>query len=277
MSHRIHRLLALALAAVVVTHTGCAGNGEGLDANGRPLDESPGPDGPLVADFDSIQEHVFTPICTVCHAGGSAPQGLRLDAASSYDSLVGVPSSEVPSLARVEPGDPDGSYLVQKLEGNASVGERMPRGGPYLDQATIAVIRQWITDGAQRSSSVSQQKPFAVAMTSPASGDRLTEAPATLIVGFTHELDQSRIDATTVTLERVADAGAPVVALPVELRVGAGNPAALLVTPRETLAPGHYRLRLLTSAFMDLAGGRVAGGAAEEAMPAVEFTVGDAP
>jgi len=52
-----------------------------------------GSGGPLTADFASIQEHVFTPICTACPAGGGAPQGLRLDATNSYALLVGVPSN----------------------------------------------------------------------------------------------------------------------------------------------------------------------------------------
>lgn len=124
------------------------GSGEGLDANGRPLSEGGGGSGTLTASFASIQANVFTPRCTGCHAGASAPAGLRLDAASSYALLVGVSSAEVPSLQRVAPGRPDDSYIVHKLEGRAAVGARMPFGGPYLDDATIAVIRQWIAAGA---------------------------------------------------------------------------------------------------------------------------------
>ena len=124
------------------------GSGEGLDSNGRPLVPGGADSGALQATHTSIQEHVFTPICTVCHAGGGAPQGLRLDASNSYAMLVGVPSVEVPGVLRVAPGRPDDSYIVQKIEGHAAVGARMPYGGPYLDDATIAVIRQWIAAGA---------------------------------------------------------------------------------------------------------------------------------
>jgi hypothetical protein len=127
----------------------CGGSGEGLDSNGRPIESGGASAQPLTADFQSIQDHVFTPICSVCHSGAGAPQGLRLDAANSYSLLVGVPSTEVPSVQRVAPGNPDNSYVIQKLEGHASVGARMPFGGPYLDSATIAVIRQWITGGAK--------------------------------------------------------------------------------------------------------------------------------
>jgi hypothetical protein len=130
---------------------GCGGgSGEGLDSNGRPVGESGDGGGPLQPSFASIQANVFTPICTGCHAGAAAPVGLRLDAGSSYDLLVGVASGEVGSLQRVNPGNPDASYLIQKLEGRAAVGVRMPFGGPYLDDATIAVIRQWIAAGAPR-------------------------------------------------------------------------------------------------------------------------------
>ena len=138
---------ACLLAATLLAACG-GGSGEGLDNNGRPIDPGGDGSGPLSANFSSIQFHIFTPICSVCHAGGSAPQGLRLDASNSYGLLVGVSSNEVPSLKRVAPGNPDDSYIIQKIEGHAAVGARMPYGGPYLDAATIAVIRQWIADGA---------------------------------------------------------------------------------------------------------------------------------
>jgi len=135
--------LALSLAA-------CGGSGEGLDAGGRPLQPDASGDGPPNASFASIQARVFTPICTVCHAGAAAPQGLRLDSTNSYTALVGVGSTEAGPRLRVAPGKPDESYLIDKLEGHASSGARMPLGGPYLDASTIALIRRWISDGALR-------------------------------------------------------------------------------------------------------------------------------
>ena len=106
-------LLISLLCSVIV---GCtAGSGEGLDVSGRPLNE--GGDVPLAATLASIQANVFNPSCIVCHAGASAPQGLRLDAASSFTNLVGVASRQDSSFLRVSPGEPDLSYLIQKLEG----------------------------------------------------------------------------------------------------------------------------------------------------------------
>jgi hypothetical protein len=51
----------------------------------------------------------------------------------------------------VIPGDPDNSYLVQKLEGTQGIiGQRMPRtGGPYLTSGQMLVIRRWIQLGAR--------------------------------------------------------------------------------------------------------------------------------
>lgn len=145
--HRTCRSWSGAVLAIALAACG-GGSGEGLDANGRPIGEGGGSSGPLQPTFASIQARVLTPICTACHAGAAAPMGLRLDAGSSYALLVGVPSAEVPGLQRIKPGNPADSYLIQKLEGRAAVGARMPFGGPYLDDATIAVIRQWIAAGA---------------------------------------------------------------------------------------------------------------------------------
>jgi len=263
--------------ASVVTLSACAGSGDGLDANGRPLGEGSG-GGPLTADFASIQDNVLTPICTACHAGAGAPQGLRLDAANSYDLLVGVPSSEVPSLFRVKPGDPANSYLVQKLEGRASVGARMPFGGPYLDASTIAVIRQWITDGAQRPVAFATRAAFAIASSSPATGDTLTEAPARIVVGFTHELDRTRIDASSLQLvrESVADGATTDEPIAVRLSVSDANPAALVVTPFEPLTRGHYLLRASGTSIVDLAGTPLDGADGREAELA-NFRIGGAP
>ncbi len=167
------RGLAFFVAATLLN--ACStGNGEGLDGNGRPLGESGGPQ-PLTPTFGSIQVNVFDPFCTICHSGANAPQGLRLDAANSYALLVGVRSSEVPSVFRVAPSDPNASYLIQKLEGSAAVGQQMPLGGPPLPQTTIDVIRQWITDGALADSQTPPTAgPPVVVSTSPTAESELT-------------------------------------------------------------------------------------------------------
>ena len=104
--------------------------------------------------LSQIQAAVFTPICSGCHNGSNPPGGAlpgsqNLTAGNSFAALVNVASIEQPALRRVKPGDPDNSYLIQKLEGLAGIsGSRMPLGGPFLDQATIDQIKSWIASGA---------------------------------------------------------------------------------------------------------------------------------
>ena len=102
-----------------------------------------------------VQTNVFTPRCSSCHngsnpAGGALPGSMDLRAGSSFASIVNVASLEQGTLMRVKPGDPDNSYLIHKVENTAGIaGSQMPLGGPFLDVATIATIRSWITAGAQ--------------------------------------------------------------------------------------------------------------------------------
>jgi hypothetical protein len=247
---------------------GCAGNGQGLDANGRPLVSGAG-SVPLSADLASIQANVFTPICTKCHAGGGAPEGLRLDAADSYSLLVGVPSTEVPSLLRVKPGDPDNSYIIQKLEGHAAVGAQMPLGGPYLSTSTIAFIRQWITNGAPPATSaapaVAANGALHMQSMVPAANEQVSMSPPQIAVTFNHELDVTQLGLLRAQFERTgpgAEASAPTAA---RIESAQGNAAVLLITPVHALGNGHYQLILqspVTPAVSDIAGRTLALGSA---------------
>ena len=125
------------------------------------LSDIAGPSPNLQPTFSSIQREIFETTdasgraaCTQCHsdAGGRTPSGgmnLRHDLA--YATLVGIASRGKPGAVRVIAGDPDHSYVVQKLEGVPGiVGERMPRtGGPYLTEGQISIIKRWIETGAR--------------------------------------------------------------------------------------------------------------------------------
>jgi len=112
----------------------------------------PTPPVPAVT-LSQLQSTIFTPICSVCHTGGGSSLPASMDLTSSaatFAAIVGVASTEVPSLLRVNPGNPDASYLVHKVEGAPDiVGSRMPLGGAPLDPTSIANIRAWISAGAQ--------------------------------------------------------------------------------------------------------------------------------
>jgi hypothetical protein len=120
-----------------------------------------GPTPSLTPTFASIQHEIFESTdssgraaCTNCHTDtGRVPTGgMNLNHGVAYDQLVNVPVHGKPGAIRVIPGDPDNSYLIQKLEGAAGiVGRRMPFSGPpYMTDGQILVIRRWIAIGAPR-------------------------------------------------------------------------------------------------------------------------------
>jgi hypothetical protein len=258
----------------------CAGNGNGLDANGQPLSAgSSGSLPPLSADFASIQANIFTPICSVCHIGGGAPEGLRLDAADSFNLLVGVPSTEVPSLLRVKPGDPDNSYIIQKLEGHAAVGAQMPFGcpstQPCLTTTTIAFIRQWITDGAQpaaAAATVHAAAPLAVTSIVPDDVEPVSESPPQIMMAFNQDLDVTQIDGRSMQIEKIVPGESSASTLvsevvPARASVSSANLRALMVWPSRRLVSGHYRLVIAAGAptqVSDMAGNTLALGAPSE-------------
>ena len=205
------------------------GSGDGFVGSGGVV-------GPLAPNFDSIQANVFDQYCEHCHSGANAPVGLRLDAANSYASLVGVASVERPNLMRVAPGDANNSYIIQKLEGTAGIGERMPAGLPALPQADINIIRQWIGDGAQPVSS--SPGPIRVTSLSPAPSSIELALPASITVGFDRELNAPSVTTATFTLRRGGADGMLSTADDVE------------ITPRSVTVPSANP----RSAIMDLTG-----------------------
>jgi hypothetical protein len=120
---------------------------------------------PLEPNFRSIYLQVIQPSCTTpgCHApdplnGGVVSAGLDLSTIEvAHAALVDQPASEDMDLGaacggagriRVDPGNPDGSLLIDKLSQEMpSCGDQMPFG-QALDASQIAVIREWIMMGA---------------------------------------------------------------------------------------------------------------------------------
>lgn len=103
------------------------------------------------ATFSAVQTQIFTASCAFsgCHAGGSPAQGMNLSAGQAYANIVNVRSSEQGSLDRIEPDDPDESYLYLKVTGDSSIsGSRMPLGSGALNQDLLDLLRDWIERGA---------------------------------------------------------------------------------------------------------------------------------
>ena len=131
--NRDRRLVLSLLVAGLIPAAGCDGEASA----------------PIPPHLSAIETEVFAHNCTFssCHGGGSPEQGMSL-VAPTYATLSGVPSTEVPTMMRIAPGNPDGSYLLQKISNPTPLdGVRMPPDQP-LTANKIEAIRSWIAAGA---------------------------------------------------------------------------------------------------------------------------------
>ncbi len=204
---------------------------------------------------------MFTPTCATasCHSGGAPPAGLNLQDGNAHAALVGIASTQDAGLLRVNPGNPNASYLIQKLEGTASSGQQMPPGAP-LAQSEIDVIRQWITDGAI-DDTVQPSVPIRVSSLSPAPGANLDAGPMQLVAGFDRDLDASTVNQLTFLLEGSGGDASFNEGNEVQIdgtgrvSVGANPASAIFDLQGVALADDTYRIRLLgngANVIMDL-------------------------
>lgn len=124
-------------------------------------DDSAGTD---VQDDDDVSaEPTWTAVqaslasrCGPCHTTNIRAGLTDLnDYDAAYDNLVGQPADQVPSLNRVEAGDPDSSYLLHKVRGTheevGGDGDPMPPGSRApLSGDQVQALEDWILDGAAK-------------------------------------------------------------------------------------------------------------------------------
>lgn len=138
-------LAALAILTAGATLTACGGSV-------RPPTEPAPPSTAGAFTFSQIQSGIFTPSCAKagCHVTATAAGGLVLEAGRAYANIVGRPAPEQPQLDLVRPGNPEASYLLHKIRGDAGItGSRMPQDGPpFLSSQQIAGLAAWIQAGA---------------------------------------------------------------------------------------------------------------------------------
>jgi hypothetical protein len=104
--------------------------------------------------FMQLQRRVFGG-CRVstCH-GSTVSGGLDLRVGAAHFNLVDQPATNSAAAAagkkRVVPGDPDASFLWQKLVGHLEPdeGERMPSTGREPTELELEMLRAWIAEGA---------------------------------------------------------------------------------------------------------------------------------
>ena len=115
----------------------------GVDETGSPQ--------PCAPTLSSIQTTIFAPSCNTdgCHDTSSAAAGLDLTGSDLSARLVGIQAATCPDKVLVTAGDPDGSFLFEKLDGTPSCGVRMPVSAPALTSSQLECIAGWI-EGAEQ-------------------------------------------------------------------------------------------------------------------------------
>ena len=100
--------------------------------------------------FSTDIQPIFTSSCALsgCH-NSAAQEGLILLEGQAYANIVNVDSTQDPTKKRVLPGDASNSYLVIKIEGNQTEGDRMPQTGGPLSSVRINNIKNWVDRGAR--------------------------------------------------------------------------------------------------------------------------------
>jgi hypothetical protein len=139
MLQRVHRSALVSL--LLVAGAGCSEEA----VMGDPIEGEP--------RLTSIQVNIFTPSCanfSPCHDSSSPAGALDLTEGVSHAQLVGREATMDPSRMLVIPGDPDESFLIQKLRGELaeSQGVRMPFGNPPLPADQVSIIEEWVARGA---------------------------------------------------------------------------------------------------------------------------------
>ncbi len=258
-------LAMIVASSLLVVSCGSGSGGGGGGGGGGGAGTGP----VLTASFQSIQTNIFSVQCEFCHTGATAPRGLRLDAANSFGLLVGVPSSQQPALQRVEPGNPDDSYLIRKLEGGPGIsGGQMPLGLPALPQSDIDVIRQWISDGALPTPAPPPTAPIRVSSMSPLPDSDQAMLPTTVMVMFDREVNASTIDVTTFLVERSGGDGTfgdgnEIAIVPDSVTVPGANPQSAVANISSTQSiDDRYRVTLVgtgPAVILDLDGNALDG------------------
>lgn len=96
---------------------------------------------------------ILTMACAGCHSPGGAADlqliPMYLREGESYAAIVNQPSVQLDDVVLVVPGDSASSLLYVKVSSDdPPIGMRMPRYAPVLTEDEIALIREWIDQGA---------------------------------------------------------------------------------------------------------------------------------
>jgi hypothetical protein len=130
-THYLKITTSVMLGAVVFL--GCA------DKGSNPLDSNSPPPTQNVSFMNQVVPFFMNYGCDGCHGGNGG-----LDVQTVTQLLRG--GIHGPAIVA---GNAESSIMVKKLSASPSFGDRMPRGGPYLTDSTIQILKTWINQGAK--------------------------------------------------------------------------------------------------------------------------------
>ena len=159
-----------ALIALTVTLTACPGSIENRERflDGAVFDCS---------DPLDVPTAVFKRNCNneICHDSEEPAGDLDLDSPDLLSRLIGVPGTDCTERLRIDPNNPDQSFLLDKLESRVpECGDRMPLGGS-LPTDVIDCVRQWVHLVAPGAGDAGETVPEASEGSAEDAGDGSTE------------------------------------------------------------------------------------------------------
>lgn len=99
-------------------------------------------------DIFQKAQSLFNSKCITCHNSEDLAAGMSLEPGMSYRNLVNVSSGEDPALKRIEPSNPEASYLYRKIMRDQAQlpykEEGMPLDDDKLSDEEIGIIRDWV-------------------------------------------------------------------------------------------------------------------------------------
>lgn len=84
--------------------------------------------------------------CLGCHGAGFPPDLAANSARAILGVRAGTGGECASSWTYVVPGDPEASLLLQKVSAAAPCGDRMPQGGPFLEERALRRLERWIRE-----------------------------------------------------------------------------------------------------------------------------------
>lgn len=143
MNRNMRKRLVRVLPLVMIMAAGCQG---GVNPVGPPT-------GRTISYSQEVQP-IYDAHCTSCHAAGGFGStfgggSMVLTSGQSHATTVDQASAQRPDLLLIKPGDSASSLLFLKVsQDTPPSGETMPLFGDRLSSTELAILKDWIDQGA---------------------------------------------------------------------------------------------------------------------------------